>query len=76
MDEVYLEEEDLEEPYSAPAPMTSAASPAAETTTPVQMVESPTLRQVAAPGPATTTAVETAAPKSGDGEAGGSGTSS
>jgi hypothetical protein len=79
MDEVYLEEEDLEEPYSAPAPMTSAASPAGETTTPVQMVESPTLRQVAAPGPAsqaTTTAVETAAPKSGDGEAGGSGTSS
>ena len=70
MDEVYLEEEDSEEPYSTTAPSSTAAPAAAGSTPPVQLVEPPTLRQPATA--ATTTAVtpaEGAPPKPGDGEA-------
>jgi hypothetical protein len=70
MDEVYLEEEDSEEPYSTTAPSGTAAPMPAGSTPPVQLVEPPTLRQPATA--ATTTAVTPAegpAPKPGDGEA-------
>jgi len=69
MDEVYLEEEDSEEPYS-----TTTTAPAATpepSSAPIQLVEPPTLRQ---PAPAGSTAppaapLESTAPKPGDGEA-------
>ncbi len=75
LDEVYLEEEDADEPYSAPVPHAPASSSAG--TAQVQMVEPPALRtstQVAAAGPSTAT-VETAAPSPGDGSTSGGGAS-
>jgi hypothetical protein len=45
LDEVYLEEEDSEEPYSTPvAPPVATLQPASASAAPVQMVEAPTLR--------------------------------
>jgi hypothetical protein len=58
IDEVYLEEEE-EESYTAPVAPSSGAAPPPSSGTPLQMVESPTLR---APGPA---APEPDGPKSG-----------
>src|SRR5262249_34249807 len=78
LDEVYLEEEDSEEPYSAPVPHSGGPTSAAPGgMPPVQMVEPPALRtstQVAASNPAPA-AVETAAPSPGDGNPSGGGAS-
>jgi hypothetical protein len=81
LDEVYLEEEDSEEPYSAPAPApTGSSQSVAAGATPIQMVEAPSLRPSAAPASAPSSAtatVETTAPSPGDGNVspGGAGSS-
>jgi hypothetical protein len=65
-DEVYLEDEDLDESYSA-APVSASAQPAAAGA-PLQMVESPTLRT---PGtPPSSSPVETPTAPAGDGNSG------
>jgi hypothetical protein len=69
MDEVYLEEEDQESPYSAGAPFTPAKPPTpapAPVATNVTMVEAPTLRT---PPPAEPAAPPPAAAPTGDGNA-------
>jgi hypothetical protein len=80
LDEVYLDEEDSEEPYSAPIPASSSSAPTgAAGTPPIQMVEPPSLRPtsavVSAPSSASTT-VETTAPSPGDGNVSGGGAGS
>jgi hypothetical protein len=70
MDEVYLEEEDTEEPYSAPAAPPSSSTAITPSGAPLQMVEPPSLRPTPpAPPPPPPTAVETTAPSPGDGSA-------
>jgi hypothetical protein len=67
MDEVYLEEEDSEEPYS-----TTTTAPAATpepSSAPMQLVEPPTLRQPAVTSAPPAAPVESTTPKPGDGEA-------
>jgi hypothetical protein len=70
LDEVYLEEEDQESPYSAGAPFTPPAKPPAPAAAPVAsnvtMVEAPTLRT---PPPAEPVAPPPAAAPTGDGNA-------
>ncbi|TMQ32716.1 MAG: hypothetical protein E6K70_17015 [Planctomycetota bacterium] len=73
MDEVYLEEEDSDEPYSTTAPATSVPPAASSAPAPMQLVEPPTLRQ---PAPTTAAPSEpegSSQPKVGDGEAAPSG---
>jgi hypothetical protein len=72
MDEVYLEEEDTEEPYSAP---TTPASTPATTGAPLQMVEPPALRPTPPPGTSAPAPVESTAPSPGEGNASPGGTS-
>jgi hypothetical protein len=69
IDEVYLEEEDTEEPYGAPTAPPSGTSQPITTAGAPQMVEAPTLRPsapVGSPPPATTPAGEGPAPVSGE----------
>jgi hypothetical protein len=73
LDEVYLEDEEAEESYSAPvAPPAPAPQPAASATPPLQMVEAPSLLRPAAPAatapPPTAPVAEIKAPSSGDGD--------
>jgi hypothetical protein len=73
LDEVYLEEDETEEPYSAPVTGSAPTpQPAATTGQPLQMVEAPALRQpppVTPPAaPATSVVAEETGPKPGDGE--------
>jgi hypothetical protein len=72
MDEVYLEEEDSDEPYSTTAPAPSVPQAATSAPAPMQLVEPPTLRQPA-PTTATPPEPEGSQPKVGDGEAAPSG---
>jgi len=71
LDEVYLEEEDTEEPYSAPSTTASSVAQAGQAAgVPLQMVESPSLRPSgapAAPSGSATSSAETSSPNPGDG---------
>jgi hypothetical protein len=73
LDEVYLEDEEAEESYSAPvAPSAPTMQPAASGTPPLQMVESPSLLRPAATAvtaqPPTAPVAEIQVPSSGDGD--------
>src|SRR5438132_4800764 len=73
MDEVYLEEEDSDEPYSTTAPATSVPPAASSAPAPMQLVEPPTLRQPAPTTAAPSSPAGSSQPKVGDGEAAPSG---
>jgi hypothetical protein len=69
LDEIYLEEDEAEEPYTAPATVSSTTAPAPPTTTPLTMVNPPTLRP-STPPVSTPPAAPAAEPSVGSGPSG------